>query len=86
MHGLGEHEPLQMKVLGEAHVASVAPVVHRQVVALQHTPRHGAGEQEAPGKNVLGAAQFAAVTLAVQTHDVVQQAPRQGAGEQVAPQ
>jgi hypothetical protein len=41
--GIGVHEPLQMKVLGAAHDAAVAPVEQVQSAERQQTPRHGAG-------------------------------------------
>jgi hypothetical protein len=46
--GVGVHDPLQIKVLGAAQVAIVAPVTHEQSLARQQMPRQGAGEHVPP--------------------------------------
>jgi hypothetical protein len=86
VHGLGVHEPPQMKV-------TPAPV-HRpwlmgaqaQVAMVQQAPRQGLGVQVPAQEKMFGETQVETVAPVVHVHVGVQQMPVHGLGVQVFPQ
>lgn len=80
---VGEQVPAQVKV--PVHEPWLT-TVQAPVEVLQHLPVQGSGVQvNVPAKNLLGAVQLVTLTLAVQTHALVQHAPSwaQGLGLQL---